>query len=504
MLKESDKQYLQSIAEKYGDDTLYNALLEYSYGRHTFDNSMQSAGQTRRYAGLKGAAYTIPSFLLCTLIYPPLAFVLLMGAVANRISAKWHEQKGVLGVLNPFSWAEYIATGNYRNKDENGNTAYDAAPRRTVGDKEDRKNIDAGDSSALQHSIAQSMENVEVSKLESMVFRYWFITFDNGEVAKVLSYDEDGAKMSAKTLIDHPVMLKRLGAQISAYERYKNVMDQQYSVYKAIFNDGQIFYTIGKTEEEASGTAKEIVKGLGKAFDDSYKNNHINVQKYKVPNLERLELQEKLEIPLPKTVENISNYASVPGKENDNEKESKFFWQYGTDLYQVEMIFSKGVPSGSFVMKFPTENFEMAKKIVKDILSDFWNTPYGKMLRDDQNDTDTWYVATFADGDRYIIHDKDETSAKQKAVSLYRVKMNACKHFISQSYTKVLDSKMEKVGRIFMADSLRKVKETAPGKPEKLIKPEEILVSAIYKEYNEVKRRVEKTEIILDKIPLRP
>lgn len=503
MIKESDKQYLQSIAEKYGNETLYNALLEYSYGHHTFDHEMHSAGQTKRYAGMKGALFTVPSFLLCTLIYPPLAFVLLMGAIANRISAKWHEQKGLFGALNPLSWAEYIATGNYRNKDENGKTAYDGAPRRTVGNDADRKNIGAGDSSALQNSIGQSMKDVEVSKLESLVFRDWFITFDNGEVVKLISYNEEGAKIGAKALIDHPIMLKRLGAQISAYERYKSGMDQQYSVYKAVFNDGQIFYTIGKTEEEATATAKEIVKSLGKAIDEGYKNNHINIQSYRVPNLVRLEIQEKLEIPLPQSVVDISNFASVPGKEDNNEKESKFFWQYGTNLYQVEMIFSKGMPANSFVMKFPTENFEMAKKIVKEILSDFWNTPYGKMLRDDQSDMDNWYMAKFIDGDRYLIHDKDDVAAKQKALSLYRLKMNSCKRFISQNFTKVIDSKMEKVGRIFIADSLGKIKEPAPDKPEKFIKPEEIRVSAVYKEYNEVKRKIEKTEIILDKIPLK-
>lgn len=503
MIKESDKQYLQSIAEKYGNETLYNALLEYSYGHHTFDHEMHSAGQTKRYAGMKGALFTVPSFLLCTLIYPPLSFVLLIGAIANRISAKWHEQKGLLGALNPLSWAEYIATGNYRNKDENGKTIYDGAPRRTAGNNDDRKNIDAGDSSTLQNSISQSLKDIEISKLESLVFRDWFITFDNGEVIKLVSYNEEGAKIGAKALIDHPIMLKRLGAQISAYERYKSGMSQEYSVYKAVFNDGQIFYTVGKTEEEATATAKELVKSLGKAIDDGYKSNHINIQKYKVPNLVRLEIQEKLEIPLPQSVVDISNFASVPGKIDNNEKESKFFWQYGTNLYQVEMSFSKGMPANSFVMKFPTENFEMAKKIVKEILSDFWNTPYGKMLKNDQIDTDKWYMAKFIDGDRYLIHDKDEEAAKRKALSLYRLKINSCKRFISQNFTKVIDSKMEKAGHTFIADSLGKIKEPAPDKPEKFIKLEEIRVSAVYKEYNEVKRKIEKTEIILDKIPLK-
>ena len=154
-------------------------------------------------------------------------------------------------------------------------------------------------------------------------------------------------------------------------------------------------------------------------------------------------------------------------------------------------------------MKFPTENSEMAVKIVKEILSDFWNTPYGKMLRNDQSDTDNWYMAKFIDGDRYLIHDKDEEAAKRKALNLYRRKINACKSFISQNFTKVIDSKMKKVERTFIADSLSKIKKQSPGKTEKLIKPKEIQVSVVYKKYNEVKGRVEKEKTILDKIPLK-
>lgn len=499
-MKESDKQYLRSIAEKYGDEALHDALLEYSYGNSTFDNAMRSAGQTRRYAGLKGAIYTIPSFLLCTMIYPPLSFVLLIGAIANRISAKWHEQKGILGALNPFSWAEYIATGNYKNKDNDGKTAYDILQHRNASDK----NTVADDSSTLSAVTGTALDEKQRSKLENIVFRPWFITFDNGEVVKLMSYDEDGAKLGAKGLIERPDMLKRLGTQISTYEQYKNNMDQRYSVYKAIFDDGQIFYTIGKTEAEAEKTAKELVKSLGETFDEGYKNNNINAPKYKIPNLLRLEQQETLEIPLPKKVMNISNRATAPGKkEVDNEKESKFFWQYGTELYQVEMTFTKGMPGGCFVMKFPTENFEMAEKIVKDILSDFWNTPYGKMIRDEQDETDNWYMAQFIDGDRYLIHGKNETAVKQMALNLYRIKMNACKRFISKKYGKVIDAKMERVGHIFIADNIRKIKDSTSNKPEKLIRPKEILVNVVYKEYNEVKRKTEKTEVIMDKIPLK-
>lgn len=88
MVKESDKQYIKSLVEKYGTECVTNALLEYTYGHHTYDNRMHSAGQKAENRGAKGLAIAIPSFLLCALISPPAAFILLLGAVTNRMCAK--------------------------------------------------------------------------------------------------------------------------------------------------------------------------------------------------------------------------------------------------------------------------------------------------------------------------------------------------------------------------------------------------------------------------------
>ena len=155
-------------------------------------------------------------------------------------------------------------------------------------------------------------------------------------------------------------------------------------------------------------------------------------------------------------------------------------------------------------MRFPAENFEMARKIVDDILSDFWNTPYGKMIRDDKDDTDNWYKARFADGDCYIVHGKNLEEMKQIALNLYLYKMKRCMRFIDSKYYKVLDAKREKVARIFLADSLSKVKDTAPDKPDKIIDLKNIMVEAVYKEYNEVKRREETRQTVLGKSHFKP
>ena len=76
--------------------------------------------------------------------------------------------------------------------------------------------------------------------------------------------------------------------------------------------------------------------------------------------------------------------------------------------------------------------------------------------------------------------------------------------FIDSKYDNVLNAKREKVARIFLADSLSKVKDTAPDKPDKIIDLNNIMVEAVYKEYNEVKRRVEKTETVLEKSSFKP
>jgi hypothetical protein len=48
------------------------------------------------------------------------------------------------------------------------------------------------------------------------------------------------------------------------------------------------------------------------------------------------------------------------------------------------------------------------------------------------------------------------------------------------------------------------VKDTAPDKPDKIIDLNNIMVEAVYNEYNEVKRRVEKTETVLEKSSFKP
>ena len=503
MVKESDKQYLKQLTEKYGKDCIYNTLLEYTYGGHTFDSTMHSAGQKDKYSGINGLPVIIPSFLLCALISPPAALILLIGAVANRITARWYEQKNtILGALNPFSWAEYLATGNYRSgKGEGGkDNKSDNSKGKTLSSK-DFSDVSTGE--VMQDAITGMYGDKTIDEFKKLVFRYWFITFDNGEVLKALVNDKEAAKYFGNVMIKYPLMLNRFGRQLSSYEQYKSMMDQEYKVYKAIYDDGQVLYTIGKDEQEASATAREMVKGYAKGFDNSYKNNNIaKIDKFKVPNLIRLDEQETLEIKFPEKIENISEYATVPAKRSPHSKKEGYFWQWGEKeqssqkghnaiLKDVETKLSKGL----LVMHIPAENRNSAENIITKIFRDeFKNSPYGKQFMSETYEGENWYRVSFLDGDKYIIHDRNKDEAKKKVLHFYKRKVDVAAKLTDEIYRKEIYKKRDEVLTSFSDSNITLVKED-DLKP-KVIDMKKINVISAIRDYDEVKERETKSEYI--------
>lgn len=435
MLKESDKQNLKVLIEKYGAECVSNILLEYSYGGHTFDHHMHSAGQKSEYRGLKGAAVVIPSFLLCSLISPPAAMILLLGAVTNRVCAKWHEQKDtILGALNPLSWAEYLATGNYRNKkgendwfkksgsSDKANADDAEVIRRAANNPNENPELGA----VIQDTTKQSVGDMSLSDIEQLAFKYWFITFDNGEVFKVMAFNEESAAMYGAALVRYPLMLKRFTFQLRSYEQYHSLMKEEYNVYKSVYSDGQVLYTIGKNEQEAKATAKEMVSSYGKAYDEAFKKMNVNVSKFAVPNIVRMERQDDLELHFPKKVEKISDHAYVPGEER-HETRNDFYWE-NTDrgkFWQYTILL--GGNKEIFRMNFPSyrDNEQETKKLAREIIIKV-KEAYRYVLSDAKDTPDRWYRVSFPDKDAYLIHAESPEKAKRFALGLYGLKVSAC------------------------------------------------------------------------------
>lgn len=499
MLKETDKQHLKAITEKYGSDCVINALLEYSYGGHTFDQHMHSAGQKGNYSGLKGLGIAIPSFLLCTMISPPLSLILLIGAVANRMTARWYEQKNaILGALNPLSWSEYIATGNYRGSGKNDlfGKKSDNTVRRSPT-KDDFSDASVGN---MKDAADNMYADTEKEKIKDLRFKYWFITFDNGEVLKVMANDKTAAEYFGKMTIAHPIMLNRFGKQITAYEQYRSAMSEEYKVYKAIYDDGQVLYTIGKNEQEATNTAQEMVKGYAEGFDGALEDirsiSISGVEKFKVAKVKKLEEQESLDLPLPEKIKNVSETAPFTSASSTANKEKKlrgYYWQWGEvdengnvkkgGLHDIKTTLSQGL----LVMHTPAGNSNNAEKIITTIFRNFKNTSYGKQLLSKSYESDEWYKVTFLDGDAYVIHDKSKAEAAKKVLEFYRYKIKVCKDAYSDNnrYIGIIAKRYDEVVNDFGAKNVKPVR-TDEFRP-KDIDIDKLKINSVLRDYDVVK-----------------
>ena len=452
MIKKHDKQYIKSLVEKYGVECVANSLLEYRYRTH--DYSYKSGGADSSNGGMKGfRRVVVPSFLLCTLISPPTSFLLLLGAVTNRMCAKWEEQKKLMAAINPLSWAEYIATGNYKNNnDENQERTYNT--NKNEFDKNTEKVIRRSTSGQEQNVhdeinrvTNQNLEGLSSSEIENLVFRYWFITFDNGEVYKVMANDKKNAENYGKAIIAHPLMLNRLDIQLKNYDHYKKLMKEKYDVYRVIYDDGQILYAIGKDENEVKATGKKMVSSYAKAYTDVFDKFNLNVNPFIVPNIKYIEKQDTLDIKFPNKITKISQSASIPNIKTNNQNNLYWenvkdgrFWQYSIFFIadnQDKPLLTMNIPCS--VKNDENAAKELATRIIKDIQNP--NSEYRKMFINIQAKSDyKWYKIKFKDGDVYFMYTKNEKEANSIAYEVYKTKIEKCDFNLSSENRTALNN----------------------------------------------------------------
>ena len=333
------------------------------------------------------------------------------------------------------SWAEYIGTGNYRNKDgtvdfsskdnkaSSKNT--EDAIRRSINNPSENPEL----KNVIDDVTKDNLSNMTLSEIEATVFRYWFITFDNGEMFKVMANDEENAANYGKAIIRYPLMLKRFTFQLSSYEQYKSLMKEEYDVYRVIYSDGQVLYAIGKNEQEAKATGKEMVTTYAKAYTDTFKQANINTNTFTVPSIVRVEKQETLDIPFPKEITKISNTATVPGA--NIEDRTDLYWEnVGGHFWQYSIIFTAG--KSIFKMNFPgpRDDEDNAKKLARALITAIKSpdSAYRKMLTTKNT---AWYKASFLDGDLYYIYAENQNDAKRIAYALYNIKNTICGNLLT-------------------------------------------------------------------------
>lgn len=423
MIKKSDKEYIKSLVEKYGTECVANALLEYTYRGHDFSNQMQSGGQKEENRGAKGLKVVIPSFLLCTLISPPTAFLFLLGAVTNRMCAKWHEQENVPSALNTLSWAEYIATGNYKKDGDKNYFSNNKTSNTEEATRRSSENPDVKD--VLNKVTKDELSKLSLSEKEKLAFKYWYITFDNGEVFKVMAYDKENAEAYGKAIIKYPLMIKRYKFYLSSSEQYKKYMKEDYDIYRVIYDDGQVLYDIGKNENEAIDTGDEMVKKYAKAYDEAFKKSKVNTNPFIIPSIIRVEKQKDLsDIQYPKKMMKVSIEKPIVSRESTNSKTDLFweeldgghFWQYSIVFYtEKKQIFRMNLPCPR-----GSESEKESKNYACGIIKNLIQSVYGDMLRN--NDSNKWYECRFKDGDCYYICSEDSQKAENIALKTYSIK----------------------------------------------------------------------------------
>lgn len=430
--------------EKYGNEAVYDAINERSYNYNYYNRDMDSPGTTSSYNGAKGFMKSLPSFLLCALISPPLAGIMLLGALFHRVNQKWHDHDSAIAMMNPFTWAEYLATGNYIPKGMD-------KPFWTAGENAKAKNIEKveGDSSAMGAALANSQinENVPEEEAGSLIYNYHWLFFDNGEIRKTKCYTEEDAKRAALTYLKKQNRNDKQneGARIN-YEGLNEILkkDKEYSVYVCEYDDGQLIYCIGKTENDAKIAADNILVGIAQYFKKNIDPT------YEIPKIKYVTETNWDQIK-PMTNYKGCSRSKPMHKEilSSHRSTESYYWDF--DNFKQYTLTMVGGLAGLIRFKIPavySQKNTQAGNIAKEIFNKT-NTVlmiYINSIHDANYDT-VWYNVKSFDGDSYIIpctgyDNKDEEIKYALTVGeqLFKLKMQALRSIMSnEEITKVIE-----------------------------------------------------------------
>ena len=432
---EINREYIKKLAEKYGNEAVYEVINERSYSYGYYGRDMESPGPTSTFNGAKGAWKSIPSFLICALVSPPLAGLMLLGALFHRINQKWHDHDSRFAALNPFTWAEYLATGNYIPKGMD-------KPFWTAGSNADPNSIKTaqGDSSTIAGTAATAQkeiyENVPPEDAEKLIFNYRWLVFDNGEIRKVMCYTDQQAGAYAKIFLNPQ---KNKGARLN-YENLNKLLKARNTTcaYICEYDDGQIIYTVAEDEKTARSNADDVIVKTANILKKERND-------FEVPTLKYVTKTEWDKIQPMRTCTNILLYQPahkdyVPNYRDTDE--NKYFWEF--DNFKQYTLKTVGGLGGLLSFNIPAVLSPTNKQAVEIAKTIFDKT--NKIMQAyiisiaHAKQTSTWYSAKAKDGDRYIIPEDDIKKVYEIAGLMHNMKMDALRTIMSnEEITKVIE-----------------------------------------------------------------
>lgn len=471
-MEEKDLNELHNYINTYGKDQVYNFLMESSY-YGTNHYNLHGPGTTHKWNGARGVK-GLASLGVSFLISPWLPALLLLGAANARARQIWENKNSwTRQLFDPTNWAEYLGTGNYipdgrkgkdswwddddkpasliasirkkrkNAKDNNTGDDYDAdsdndfqntddtdyseAPSDTTTRKPVRRSADTGKSTydpkakgfdPDEYKYFFNVENIEEitpDKIESLVFKDWWIYFDNGEVIKFRTASEKDAASYGNIWVTRDEIKE-------GYELYNEALkrNNEAHLWRGYFSEGEILYCVAKDKKTAKEFLDSLMKGLTKAQNTYYPTAFVNLPPVKKSSIKKIEELGEKTVEAPTRFKVMSNKPAIDDAETEK-LEGKLMY---SSADTTECVLSLGALC-KIHTAVPFKDLEAGKALGEKLFkSGISNPVIEKWLLTTQsgNDTDIFFKTKTVDGDEYIMVASDKHEAADMTQKLWMLK----------------------------------------------------------------------------------
>lgn len=404
---------------------------------------------------LKGALKSIPSFLPHLLLLPvtwPVTLLSLVGAIAYRQQKRWEDRDAKRQIFNPAYWVDYVANpheGNKKDKDDKNNKDNKSTDSNNTNTNNTTTAVAAGAGAVTGGLLADKLKQMKERSPEerkTAEYKPFWVTFSNGEIVRLRSYDEKGAKEMANAIIEY-------NKEPVYGTLNKKIKHGGFPRYKFYLDTGEIVYWSAKDKKEATKeafeTRKELCEILNRDYQDLTKMEPMDgpkrVVKSEAKNGEEIPLPEKDKFVISRNKPDFSK----------QEKTGRPFWKWGTlNHFKTSFaVFTK--------IAFPAENEKDAEKIVREFYD---SARHVRSKIQPMLETQTkLFKINFADGDIYHMPGKTQQEAVDFGKAFHEIKYNVIeKHMIGvnkEDYEELIDN-YNRTSRGTNIKSIAKISDT--------------------------------------------
>lgn len=443
-----DRLLLEEFVEKYGYVQMFDSLNEVTYYGNDGNFNRTGGSRVRR---VGGALQAVPSLLISTAICWPATLISALGALSHRMRKKFEDKNSWLNRLDPRFWNDYLGTYHEREKrskkssiNDGGKTWVDRAKTALFGAGAAGAGLLAGKKLSDKEKADASTAFTKDDVVNAAFTPYW-VTLSNGEVLRLRADSPENAMILANMIIAYTTK--------PCYEKMNYMLQNpQYRRYKFNFNDGEVCYWAGKTQNEAYEQA------LTTRIDLCDQMNQVMPDVVQLDNLEEPEIVGKVEvskgelIPVPEQNKFISVSSTKPEyKEETSKKLPSPVYCYGIlDNYRAAYA--------NFVINIPATDTNDAVDIVRrfDDRNESLEDVYDRMEKKQE-----LYQVKMKDGDIYYIPGETQNDAVELAAKIYVSKVNSIRKTLQGEDMEEYEGFLKEFGSM-----LNGIKSVSPVSPK--------------------------------------